>query len=300
MRVIVTGASGQLGRLVTQRLLEYVAPAQVILVTRRPEALADLTQRGAEVRYGDFDEPASLVGAFSGGDRMLLISTPTIGRRIEQHRAAIEGAAAVGVSHIVYTSLTNPVAGHPTGAVADEHRETEELLRDGDVPWTILRNAAYAELQVPLGAIAIAYGKLATNASHGRVAPISRGDCAVAAVTVLMADGQHAERTYEITGSQALTQHDIALLLTEISGHRVNVIPLSDRKLLWGLGRLGTPKPMARAIVQLGVAVREGYFDVVDSAFETVTGRPPRSLRDVLIEHRGDLTPEARSSVVYG
>ena len=80
----------------------------------------------------------------------------------------------------------------------------------------------------------------------------------------------------------------------------MKVIPCSDRKLLWGLGRLGTPKPVARAIVQLGVAVREGYFDVVDPAFETLTGRPPRSLRDVLIEHRGDLAAETQSSVAYG
>jgi NAD(P)H dehydrogenase (quinone) len=295
VKVIVTGASGQLGRLVTHRLLEHLEPAQIILVTRRPEALSDLSQRGADVRYGDFDEPASLIEALAGGDRMLLISTPAIGRRTEQNRAALDAAAAAGVRHLVYTSLTNPVAGNPTGAVADEHRETEELLQHGDLPWTVLRNAAYAELQVPLGAIAITYGRLVTNAPQGRVAPISRSDCAAAAVAVLMADGEHAGRTYEITGPEALTQTDIAWLLAEISGHPVEVIPCSDRKLLWGLGRLGTPKPVARAIVQLGVAAREGYFDVVDPAFERLTGRPPRSLRDVLIDHRGDLVAETQS-----
>jgi NAD(P)H dehydrogenase (quinone) len=300
VRVIVTGASGQLGRLVTQRLLEHLSPAQIILVTRRPDALAELAERGVEVRRGDFDEPASLVDAFADGDRMLLISTPAIGRRTEQHRAAIDAAAAAGVSHLVYTSFTNPVAGHPSGDVAEEHRLTEELLQSGNVPWTVLRYAAYAELQVPLGAIAITYGKLVTNAPDGRVAPISRADCAAAAVAVLTSDGQHAQRTYEITGPQAVTQGDIAWLLTEISGHPVKVIPTSDRKLLWGLGRLGTPKPVAKAIVQLGVAARGGYFDVVDPAFEALTGRPPRSLRDVLVEHRGDLAAETQSSVAYG
>jgi NAD(P)H dehydrogenase (quinone) len=229
-----------------------------------------------------------------------LISTPAVGRRVEQHRAALDAAAAVGVCRVAYTSLTNPVAGHPTGAVADEHRETEELLANGDLPWTVLRNAAYAELQVPLGAIAITYGQLVTNARDGRVAPISRSDCAAAAVAVLTADGQHEGQTYEITGPEALSQAEIAWLLTEISGRPVNIVPCSDRKLLWGLGRLGTPKPVARAIVALGVAVREGYFDVVDSAFQTLTGRPPRSLRDVLIEHRGDLAAQTQPSVSYG
>jgi NAD(P)H dehydrogenase (quinone) len=300
VRIIVTGASGQLGRLVAEQLLERVAPAQIILVTRRPQALADLAERGIEVRYADFDEPASLIEAFAGGDRMLLISTLAIGRRTEQHRAALDAAAAAGVRHVAYTSLTNPVAGHPTGALADEHRETEELLQKGDLAWTVLRNAAYAELQVPLGAIAVTYGKLVTNAGNGRVAPISRSDCAAAAVAVLTTDGQHEHQTYEITGPQALSQGDIAGLLTEISGHPVQLVLCGDRKMLWGLGRLGTPKPVARSIVQLGVAVRDGYFDVVDPAFQTLTGRPARPLRALLIEHRGDLAAQTQSAVAYG
>jgi NAD(P)H dehydrogenase (quinone) len=301
VRVIVTGASGQLGRLVAEQLLERLSPDQIILVTRRPQALADLAQRGADVRYGDFDEPASLTDAYAGGDRMLLISTLAIGRRVEQHRTALEAAAAAGVGYVVYTSLTNPVAGHPCGAVVEEHRETEELLQNGELQWTALRNAAYAELQVPLGAIAITYGKLVTNAGDGRVAPISRSDCAAAAVAVLTSNGQHQSQIYEITGPQAHSQADIAYLLTEISGHPVQVVPCGDRKMLWGLGRLGTPKPVARAVVQLGVAVREGYFDFVGPAFQEITGRRARPVREVLIEHRGDLAaPMPQSSVAYG
>jgi NAD(P)H dehydrogenase (quinone) len=297
MSVIVTGASGQLGRLVAQELLERLSPDELILVTRRPHSLADLKERGVEVRRGDFDEPASLVDAFAGGERMLMISTMAIGQRAQQHRTALEAAAAAGVRHIAYTSLTNPVADHPTGILADENRETEEMLQQSDLAWTALRNAAYAELQIPLGAIAVTYGKLVTNAGAGRVAPISRADCAAAAAVVLTTDG-HEGKAYEITGSQALTQADIAALLSEVSGRAVEVIPSSDRRLMWGLIRLGTPKPVARSIVQLGVATREGYFDVVDPAFEELVGRPPRTLRDVLIEHRSQLAAEA--GVAYG
>jgi NAD(P)H dehydrogenase (quinone) len=299
MRVIVTGASGQLGRLAAEHLLDRLSPAELILVTRRPHALADLAERGVEVRRGDFDEPASLVDAFAGGDRMLLISTLAIGSRFEQNRAALAAAAAVGVRHVAYTSLTNPALNHPTGDVVEDHRRTEELLQCSDLAWTVLRNAPYAELQVPLGAIAVTYGKLVTNAGDGRIAPISRGDCAAAAAAVLTTDG-HEGQTYEITGPEALSQADIAGLLSEVSGQPVQVIESRDRKLLWGLTRLGTPKPVARAIVQLGAATREGYFDVVDPAFHTLVGRPPRTLRDILVEHRGELAAEIGPSVAYG
>jgi NAD(P)H dehydrogenase (quinone) len=288
MKVIITGASGQLGRLVALQLLERTPPEQVTLVTRRPHALADLAEHGADVRYGDFDEPESLRDAFAGGERMLLISTSNIGERTSQHGAAIAAAAAAGVRHVVYTSLTNPVAGHPTGDVAGEHRETEELLVSSGLAWTILRYGAYADLQVPLGAMAVDYGKLVTNAGDGRIAPIARHDCAAAAVAVLTSDG-HEGKTYDVTGPEALSQTDIAALVSEVSGRAVEVVPIGDRRLAWALTRLGAPKPVARAIVNLGVATRENYFDVVDPAFETLTGRRPRSLRDVLIAHRGEL-----------
>src|ERR1700745_3953117 len=146
MRVIVTGASGQLGRLAAEQLLGRLSPEELILVTRPPHALADLAERGVEVRHGDFDEPASLAEAFAGGDRMLLISTMAVGHRVEQHQNALEAAAAAGVRHVAYTSTTNPVVGHPCGEVVEDHRLTEELLHGDGLAWTVLRNAAYAEL----------------------------------------------------------------------------------------------------------------------------------------------------------
>jgi NAD(P)H dehydrogenase (quinone) len=299
MTVVVSGASGQLGRLVAEQLLGRLSAEELILVSRRPRDLAEFAERGVEVRWGDFDEPESLAAAFAGGDRLLLISTLALGRRVDQHRAAIDAAVAAGIDHVVYTSLTNPVAGHPAGPVVDEHRQTEEVLREARVDWTLLRNAAYAELQVPLGAVAVTYGKLVTNAGDGRIAPISRSDCAAAAVAVLMSDG-HQGQTYEITGSEALSQADIARLLSEVAGRPVSVVQSGDRKLSWGLGRLGTPKPVARAIVDLGIATREGYFDVVDGAFERLTGRRPRTLREVFIAHRGELAGMDGAAVAYG
>jgi NAD(P)H dehydrogenase (quinone) len=288
MNLIVTGASGQLGRLVALQLLERASADKIILITRRPHALTDLAERGADVRYGDFDEPESLPAAFAGGERMLLIATNNIGGRTHQHRAALEAAKAAGVRHVAYTSLTNPAPDHPTGDVAREHLETEELLMSSGMAWTSLRYGAFADLQVPLGAIAVDYGKLVTNAGDGRIVPISRQDCAEAAVAVLTSDG-HEGKIYDVTGPEALSQADIAALFSEVSGRPVEVVPIGDRRLTWALTRLGTPKAVARGIVNLGVATRENYFDVMDSAFETLTGRDARPLRDVLIAHRGEL-----------
>jgi NAD(P)H dehydrogenase (quinone) len=154
--------------------------------------------------------------------------------------------------------------------------------------WTILRYGAFADLQVPLGAMAVSYGKLVTNAGEGRIAPIARQDCAAAAVAVLTSDG-HEGKVYDVTGPDALTQSDIAALVSEVSGRAVEVLPIGDRRLTRTLIRLGAPRAVARAIVNLGVATRENYFDVVDPAFESLTGRRPASLRDVLITHRGEL-----------
>jgi NAD(P)H dehydrogenase (quinone) len=289
MSVVVTGASGHLGRLVAEELLERIPPSEIVLVTRHPEAIADLGDRGATVRRGDFDEPDSLVPAFAGGERMLLISTLAVGRRVPQHRAAIEAASAAGIRHLVYTSFPKPVADHPVGPIATEHGETEAILHESGLDWTVLRNATYAELQVPPGALAVAGGKLYTNAGDGRLASVSRRDCARAAAAALTTDG-HEGKTYDVTGDEALSQTELADLLSEVSGRAVELIPVGDRTLSWGLTRNGAPKPVARAIVAFGKAVREGYYDVVDPAVTTtLTGAPPRSLRDVLIAHRGDL-----------
>jgi NAD(P)H dehydrogenase (quinone) len=288
MSVIVTGASGQLGRLVAEELLERVPAEELIFVTRHADALDHLTAQGAQVRHGDFDAPDSLPGAFAGGERMLLISTLSIGRRVAQHRNAIEAAKAAGVKHVIYTSFPKPDAGHPVGPIATEHGETEAFLHDSGLAWTVLRYATFAELQVPPGALAVAGGKLYTNAGDGRLASVSRRDCARAAAAALSTEG-HEGQTYDVTGPEALTQSELADLLAEVSGKPVKLVPVGDRTLTWGLTRAGAPKPVARSIVAFGKAIREGYYDVVDPAFMRLTGSQPSSLREILIAHRGDL-----------
>jgi NAD(P)H dehydrogenase (quinone) len=290
MSIVVTGSSGQLGRLVAQDLLERVPPTEVVLVTRRPEALEDFAARGADVRRGNFDDPGSLAGAFAGAEKVLVISTGLdgLGRRVAQHRAAIEAAVAAGARHLVYTSISNPVEGNPQGIVSDENRETEDLLRTSAPTWTILRNGIYSEVQVPPGSLAVAHGKIYTNVGEGRMRPVSRRDCAAAAAAVLTTDG-HEGQIYDITGPDSVSQTDLAALLAEVAGRAIKVHNVNDRMLTWGMTKAGMPKPIARQIADFGKAIREGYYDVTESAVERLTGQAPRSLREVLIAHRGEL-----------
>jgi NAD(P)H dehydrogenase (quinone) len=288
MRVIVTGAAGRLGRNVTEHLLERLAPEQLILVTRRPEALRELRARGVDVRFGDFDDPPSLAGAFTGGERMLLVSTDALGRRVPQHRAAIEAAATAGVGHLVFTSVVNPVAANPTGVIASEQGRTEALVQRSGMAWTVLRFGNFAELVLAPAATAVQNSRMITNNGRGRIVFVSRRDCAEAAAVTLTTEG-HVGKTYEISGCEPFSANDLAELYGDLSGRPVKVVNLTDTGLMAVLVGIGTPVADARSITAFGRAVRRGYFDVVDSAFQRLTGRSPVPLREVLIAHRADL-----------
>jgi NAD(P)H dehydrogenase (quinone) len=292
MSVIVTGAAGHVGRLVAHELLECLAPEELILVTRRPEALRELRDCGADVRHGDFDDPATLGDAFAGGSRMLLISTDAVGRRVRQHRAAIDAAVAAGVGHIVFTSYVNPVAGNPLGPFALEQGETEALLQRRGLDWTVLRFGNFAELTLPPAAVAAQNRRLITNMGDGRIVFVSRRDCAAAAAITLTTDG-HSGKTYDITGPEALSAPELAETYSAVTGQPVKVVQLADTMLTWFLVGYGTLWPVARDVAAFGRAARGGYFDVVDPVFERLTGHPPVALRDVLIAHRADLLAAA-------
>jgi NAD(P)H dehydrogenase (quinone) len=279
MTVAVTGASGQLGRRVAELLLARLAPSDVVLLTRSPQGLAAYAERGVSVRRADFDEPSSLLDRLAGVDRMLLISALDFGRRVGQHRAAIEAARSAGVGHVLYTSIPNPEVG--TAAAAPSHLATEQALRESGLAWTFLRNNLYAEFQTPVVAQAIESGQYVTSAGDGRTAYVSRDDCAAAAAAVLVQDG-HEGMAYDITGREAIGAHDLASLATELGGCPVEVVHIDDDALIARLVEAGTPEPVAHIIASFPAAAREGVLGGVSSAVEDLTGAPPRSLRDVV------------------
>jgi NAD(P)H dehydrogenase (quinone) len=284
MSVAVTGASGHLGHRVAGLLLDGIDPDEVVLVTRRPEALADLAARGADVRRGDFDDPVALADAFAGVERVLLISTDVVGRRVEQHRAAIDAARSAGVRHVAYTSFVDPSEENPA-FVAPDHRATEQALRASGLEWTILRHNVYADYQVGAVAQAIAGGRLVTNAGGRGAAYVWRDDCAAAAAAVLAGDG-HEGRTYDITGPEAIDADDLAAIASELSGVAVEVVRVDDDALVAGMVAAGQPEGAARALATFGAATRDGRLEAHSSAVEDLTGRPARSLRDLLAHQR--------------
>ncbi|HEY3188079.1 MAG TPA: NAD(P)H-binding protein [Solirubrobacteraceae bacterium] len=282
MSIVITGASGKLGRLTAESLLEKVSPAEVVLVTRTPDALADFAARGADVRAGDFTDPASLTAAFAGGEKVLLISADVIGERVPHQRAAIDAAVAAGVGSIAYTSIVNPSDSNP-GAAAADHRATEEHARVSGMAWTFLRNSIYSEMQAgPAASAALASGALATNAGDGRTAYVSRADCAAVAAAVLASDG-HEGKAYDITGPEALSAHDLAALYSQIGGKPVEAVLLDDDAWVAAMvEHAGLPEPLARTLATFGIAARRGYAEPVSTAVQDLTGRAPRTLREVL------------------
>jgi NAD(P)H dehydrogenase (quinone) len=284
MTVAVTGASGQLGRKVAKLILEQIDAAEVVLLTRTPDALGALAERGAVVRRADFDEPASLASSFAGVDRALLISAVDLERRTAQHRAAIDAAAAAGVKHVIYTSIPAPSEDNPA-VVAPSHRATEHALRESGLAWTFLRNNLYAEFQIPVVEQAIESGRLSTSAADFGVAYVSRDDCAAVAAAVLVGDG-HAFQAYDVTGPEAVSSRGLASLAAELGGTTVEVVELDDDALFASRIEAGLPDARARALASFAAAARAGFLDTVTGVVEELTGTPPRSLHDVVAAGR--------------
>jgi NAD(P)H dehydrogenase (quinone) len=291
MAVLVSGASGKLGRRTAELLLETRAPTELILVTRTPAAVADLAEQGCSVRFGDYSEPDSLLQAYSGALRMLLISASDLEIRTDQHRAAIRAAAAAGVRHIVYTSGLSPEPPNPA-AVGPSHLATERALAESGLSWTVLRDSLYSEYQVPEAAQAIAAGRLSHNRGDGQVAYVSRDDCAAVAAAVLSGPG-HEGYVYDVTGPESFTPHDLAELYGKLGGREVDVEELDDEAFVQRL-RAAAPadddhaRYGAQLVTSFGRSIREGYMASRTDVVERLVGRPARTLRSVL-EQAGPL-----------
>jgi NAD(P)H dehydrogenase (quinone) len=283
-QLLVTGASGKLGRRVAELLLEEQRPERLVLVTRSPDALEDMADRGVEVRFGDFARPESLRAAFAGGGRMLLISASDLEVRAEQHRTAILAAAEAGVRHIAYTSGLRPEPPNPA-AIAPSHYATEQALAASGLAWTALRNSLYSEYQVPEAARTLSAGVLTHNRGDGQIAYVSREDCAAVAAAVLTTPG-HENRVLDVTGPDLFTADDLAALYGEAGGRSVATESLDDDAFVERLQGPATDDEHARygarLVCSLGRSIREGYMAVCTDVVAQLTSRPPRTLRSLL------------------
>ena len=284
MKVVITGGSGQLARRAAELLLAKIAPGELIVTTRTPAGLRSFAERGVIVRQADFAAPQTLRAAFAGAERMLLVSATDLGQRTAQHRAAIEAAKAAGVRHVVYTSGLRPEPPNPA-VVAPSHYATEQALMQSGLAWTILRNSLYADYQIPEASQAIASGALVHNRGVGKTAYVARDDCAAVAAAVLVAAGQ-AGKCYDVTGPKAYAPGDLASLYGELGGRPVIERSVGDAELVASIvgGAAGDDhlRYGAELVASFGRSIREGHMDVCTDHVAKLTGRPARSLRDVL------------------
>ena len=284
MKFVITGASGQLARRAAELVLAAVDPRDLILTTRTPAALASFAARGVAVRPADFADARSLRAAFAGGERLLLVSATDLSQRTTQHRAALDAAKAAGVRHVIYTSGLKPEPPNPA-VVAPSHYATEQLLECSGFDWTILRNSLYADYQVPEATQAIAIGALVHNRGTGRVAYVAREDCARVAAIALVADG-HSGARYDVTGPESYSAAELAVLYAELGGRRVAERAVDDEDLVASLVGSATGDDHLRygaeLVASFGRSIREGYMSACTDTVMLLTGRPPRSLREML------------------
>jgi NAD(P)H dehydrogenase (quinone) len=279
--LLVTGASGQLGRRVIELLLE-AGEAHIIATTRNPEKLSELSAKGVDVRYASFDEPDSLAQAFQGADRLLLISTDVLGvpgKRLQQHQNAVQAAASAGVKHVIYTSLV--AADNTPVLFAPDHAGTEKTLAASKLGWTILRNNLYMDLLIGSVNQALKSGGWYSASGNGKTAYITREDCAQAAATALASDFE-GKRTLDITGSEALSQAEIVTLANAVTGQSIQYVPIPLEAMIQGMVDAGLPRPLAETYASIQTATAEGKFAKVSSAFTDLTGRQPQTIRDFL------------------
>ena len=278
MSIVVTGATGHLGRLVVESLLNRGVPADQIIATgRRTETLADLAERGVVVQRADFDDAASLREAFTGAERLLLVSGSEPGRRIEQHGNAIEAAKAAGLRHIAYTSIVR--ADTSSLLLAADHRGTEELLAASGVPHTLLRNAWYFENYTTRLPVYLEHG-IVGSVGTARISAAARADYAEAAAAVLTGEG-HEGAIYELGGA-SFTMAELAEVVSTATGRTVTYTDLPVQQYAQVLVAAGLPEPVAAVFADGDRGAAAGELLVDGSDLEKLIERTPTPLADVV------------------
>jgi NAD(P)H dehydrogenase (quinone) len=277
--IVITAASGRLGRAVAQELAELVGPSELRLAARSTHKLADFAERGFEVVNADYDDEQSMELAFAGAELTLLISGDAPNDvRIRQHRNAIDAAIAAGVERIVYTSVVNPTpASH--FPFAEVHADTEAHLRAAGVAYTILRDNLYAANLDPALIQSRETGVIASPAAEAKVAYVTHADVAAASVGALLGEG-HERKTYEITGGFAADYHDIAAALSAARGSEVHAVTGVPEEFRAAFEAMHMPTYLIEAVLGGYEAALAGEYAEVSDDVETLAGRPAQSVLD--------------------
>ncbi|MFE3827259.1 SDR family oxidoreductase [Streptomyces sp. NPDC059092] len=282
MSIVVTGATGHLGRLVIEALLAADVPADgIAAVVRNKEKAANLVASGVELRVADYDDPASLKGVFRAGDRVLLISGNEPGKRAAQHGAVIDAAKAAGVAQLAYTG----VLGGPDADfdLADEHRVTERLILESGLPYTFLRHGWYTENYTDNLAPVLANDAVLAAAGEGRVSSATRADYAAADAAVLTGEG-HLNKAYELSGDTAWSFAEYAAELSRQTGRTIAYTNVPAETLRGILAGAGVPEPMPAILADVDTAIERGRLAGTSGDLARLAGRPTTPLADTIAE----------------
>ncbi|WP_435974593.1 SDR family oxidoreductase [Streptomyces sp. Qhu_M48] len=281
MSIVVTGATGQLGRLVIDALLATVPAQSVAAVVRDKEKAADLAERGVELRIADYDRPETLAEAFGAGDRVLLVSGNEVGRRVPQHTAVIDAAKAAGVAQLAYTGVLG--GDEADFDLAAEHKVTERLILDSGLPYTFLRNGWYTENYTANLAPVLAHGVVVANAGEGRVASATRADYAAAAAAVLTGPAEeHLNRAYELSGDVSWSFAEYAAEVAAQSGQEIAYSDVPAETHLAILTGAGVPAPFAEILVDVDRAVGRGALARRTDDLSRLIGRPTTPIAETI------------------
>jgi len=277
--IVVTAATGQLGRLVIANLLKTTPASQIVAAVRDPAKAADLAAQGVQVRRADYTDPASLDAAFAGASKVLLISSNDLGNRVAQHRNVIDAAARAKVSLLAYTSVLH--ADSSTLGLAGEHRETEAAVRASGVPYTLLRNGWYVENYTGSLGGAVAHGALAGGAGEGRISAAARADYAEAAAVVLAKAGA-VEQVYELAGDTGFTLAELAAEVSRQTGKTIPFHNLPQQEYRDLLVNVGLPAPLAELIADSDAQAAKGALFDDSRTLSKLIGRPTVALADAV------------------
>ncbi|HFU0689347.1 TPA: SDR family oxidoreductase [Morganella morganii] len=281
--IAITGATGLLGQHVIENLLQIVPAGQIVAIVRNPAKGASLSRKGISVRQADYNDEASLIRALQGVEKLLLISSSEIGQRVTQHRNVINAAKSANVKFIAYTSLlhadTSPLSLHT------EHVETEKMLADSGILYTLLRNGWYTENYLASVPAALEHGVFIGAAGDGKIASAARADYASVAARVISEDG-HAGKVYELAGDEAWTLSRLAKELTEQSGKNVVYQNLSQADFVAALKNAGLPDELSEMLADSDIGASEGGLFDDSHTLSKLIGRPTitltESIKDIL------------------
>ena len=277
--IVITGATGQLGRLVIQSLLNKLPASQIVAAVRNPARAADLAALGVQIRNADYTDPASLEVAFKGAEKVLLISSSEIGQRTAQHRNVIDAAKKAGVSLVAYTSILH--ADRSPLGLAAEHVATEAYLRESGLRHVLLRNGWYTENYLASVQPALQHGAFIGSAGEGRIASAARADYAEAAAVALTTPDQ-AGKVYELAGDDSYTLAEFAAELRRQSGKNVPYVNLPEADFKAALLGAGLPEPLAALLADSDVGASKGGLFDDQRQLSALIGRPTTPLATLM------------------